>query len=80
MVGNGKNPLNSICCLVDKNLLFSVIGIKMEKAFTLNFLTDNPEIDFNQEWTWKPEKAMTGLEIKTATFSGKNQADDYTNE
>lgn len=52
----------------------------MEKAFTLNFLSTNPEIDFDQEWTWKPENAMKGLEIQTATFSGKNQADDYTNE
>lgn len=52
----------------------------MEKAFTLNFLSDNPEIDFEQEWTWKPENCLKDLAIKTATFSGKNQADDYTNE
>lgn len=52
----------------------------MEKAFTLNFLTQNPSIDFDQEWRWQPEEDLRDLSIKTATFSGKNQADDYTNE
>ncbi|WP_167509583.1 hypothetical protein [Actinobacillus vicugnae] len=52
----------------------------MEKAFSLNFLKENPEVDFNQEWTWKPEHYLKDTAIKTATFSGKNQADDYTNE
>lgn len=52
----------------------------MEKAFTLNFLSENPEIDLNQEWLWQPKHDLKDLHIKTATFCGKNQADDYTNE
>lgn len=52
----------------------------MEKAFTLNFLSENPEIDFEQEWSWKPTSELDALDIKTATFCGKNKADDWTGE
>lgn len=52
----------------------------MEKSFSLNFLEENPNIDIEQKWLWKPLSDIGGLEIKTATFSGKNQSDDYTNE
>lgn len=52
----------------------------MEKSFSLNFLQANPSIDMEQEWKWQPENGLNGSEIKTATFSGKKQTDDYTNE
>lgn len=50
------------------------------KAFTLNFLEANPSIDMQDGWIWSPESDISDLDIKTATFSGKNKADDYTNE
>ena len=53
---------------------------EQEKSYSLRFLESNPEIDYGQEWNWKPKAAMNQLDIKTATFSGKNQSDDYTNE
>lgn len=53
---------------------------EQEKSYSLKFLESNPEIDYEQTWSWKPKGAMNQLEIKTATFSGKNQSDDYTNE
>lgn len=53
----------------------------MEKSFSLNFLQANPSIDMDQEWKWQPENGLNGIEkTKTATFSGKNQADDWTGE
>jgi hypothetical protein len=51
----------------------------VEKSFTLRFLKPIPSSDEQQPWIWDPEKPMI-LNIKTATFSGKNKADDYTNE
>jgi len=51
----------------------------VEKTFTLRFLKENPSIDEKQNWIWDPEQPQI-LNIKTATFSGKNKADDYTNE
>ena len=53
---------------------------EQEKSYSLKFLESNPEIDYEQTWSWKPKGAMNHLEIKTATFSGTNQSDDYTNE
>lgn len=50
------------------------------KSFIFNLVEENPEIDFNQSWSWSPKKQPSSLNIKTATFSGKNKADDYTNE
>lgn len=50
-----------------------------EKAFTLRFLKENPSIDEKQNWIWDPERPQI-FNLKTATFSGKNKADDYTNE
>ncbi|MDG9699866.1 hypothetical protein [Ottowia cancrivicina] len=51
------------------------------KAFTLKFLERYPSVDAEpHEWLWQPVANRNSLEIKTATFSGKNQADDYTNE
>ncbi|MCG5541898.1 MULTISPECIES: hypothetical protein [unclassified Halorhodospira] len=50
------------------------------RSFTLSFLEENPAIDMSQGWVWEPEKDLDVTSIKTATFSGKNQADDYTNE
>ncbi|MEH1971323.1 hypothetical protein [Nostoc sp.] len=52
---------------------------QVEKAFTLCFLKPAPSSEEQEFWIWDPEKPMI-LNIKTATFSGKNQADDYTNE
>lgn len=52
----------------------------MEKSFTLNFLDTNPSIDFDAEYTWKPANPLNDLSIKTATFSGKKQTDDWTGE
>ncbi|MBC1239456.1 hypothetical protein [Nostoc sp. 2RC] len=57
----------------------TVSGSQVEKAFTLRFLKPAPSSDDQEVWIWDPEKPMI-LNIKTATFSGKNQADDYTNE
>lgn len=51
----------------------------LEKSFTLAFLKSNPSINEEQNWIWDPEQPQI-LNIKTATFSGKNKADDYTNE
>ncbi|STZ76950.1 hypothetical protein [Bergeriella denitrificans] len=51
-----------------------------EKSYSLRFLQNNPEIDFEQAWSWKPQNNMNQLHIKTASFSGKNQADDYETE
>ena len=50
------------------------------RSFTLNFLEENPSINMSQGWIWKPDNNLDVTDIKTATFSGKNQADDYTNE
>lgn len=44
---------------------------EQEKSYSLRFLESNPEIDYGQEWNWKPKAAMNQLDIKTATFSGK---------
>ena len=53
---------------------------RMEKSFSLRFLKPAPSIDESPDkWTWTPYKPFI-FNIKTATFSGKNQADDYTNE
>lgn len=53
----------------------------MEKSFTLNFLDANPSINFDSEYTWKPATPLNHLSsIKTASFCGKNQADDYQSE
>ncbi len=54
-------------------------SVASEKAFTLKFLKTNPSINEEQNWIWDP-KYPEILNIKTATFSGKNKADDYTNE
>lgn len=55
--------------------------VSIEKTFTLKFLKSNPSIDHDHDkWTWEPVRNRGNLDIKTATFSGKNQADDYTNE
>lgn len=50
------------------------------KSFTLNFMKSNPNIDMKSDWIWEPANDLSDLDIKTATFSGKNKADDYTNE
>lgn len=50
------------------------------KNFLLNFVEENIEINFDQEWSWQPKNKVPELDIKSATFSGKNKADDYTNE
>lgn len=51
------------------------------KSFTLKFLKPNPSISLDEkDWIWQPVKSRESLDIKTATFSGKNQSDDYTNE
>lgn len=54
----------------------------MEKSFSLKFLEESPCVDFDIEWAWKPKHEMSHLDaIKTATFgSGRNQAEDWTNE
>ena len=52
----------------------------MEQSFTLNFLEEAPSIDMEQECLWSPKQRVDIHGIQTATFSGKNQADDYTNE
>ena len=54
-------------------------SLASEKAFTLKFLQSNPSINEEQNWIWDPEQPQI-LNLKTATFSGKNKADDYTNE
>ena len=55
-----------------------------ERAYTLNFLKANPSIEEDpQKWNWTPAKADSPYMphmLKTATFSGQNQADDYQNE
>ncbi|WP_156472598.1 hypothetical protein [Bergeriella denitrificans] len=51
-----------------------------EKSYSLRFLQNNPEIDFEQAWSWSPQNNMNQLHLQTATFSGKKQTDDYTNE
>ena len=44
-------------------------------------IKSNPAVETDEaHWTWTPVKHRGSLDIKTATFSGKNQADDYTNE
>lgn len=58
---------------------YTLSDSQVEKAFTLRFLKPAPSSDEQELWIWDPEKPMI-LNIKTATFSGKNQADDYTNE
>ncbi len=55
--------------------------VSIEKSYTLKFLKSNPAVETDEaHWTWTPVKHRGSLDIKTATFSGKNQADDYTNE
>ncbi len=55
--------------------------VSIEKAYTLKFLKANPSVDLDSDnWSWQPATRADALSIKTATFSGKNQADDYTNE
>ena len=56
-----------------------VANSKVEKSFTLRFLKPIEPPDEQQPWIWDPEKPLI-LNIKTATFSGKNKSDDYTNE
>ena len=47
------------------------------QAFSLNFLSKPIAYsDAPSEWIWEP---AFGLEIKEATFCGKNKADDYKN-
>lgn len=51
------------------------------KAFSLRFLTSDGDHEFNEaEWIWTPHRDLTATDIQTATFSGKNKADDYKNE
>lgn len=57
----------------------TVSDSQLEKAFTLRFLKPAPSSDDEELWIWNPEKPMI-FNIQTATFSGKNKADDYTNE
>ncbi|MEN9374145.1 MAG: hypothetical protein RIR79_1697 [Pseudomonadota bacterium] len=52
----------------------------MEKAFTIEFLTEPASIDMEQLWIWTPAEKLDETNLQTATFSGKNKADDYTNE
>lgn len=55
--------------------------VSIEKSYTLKFLKPNPSVETDKEqWTWAPVKHRGSLDIQTATFSGKNKADDYTNE
>ena len=55
--------------------------VRIEKAYTLKFLRPNPSTDMDSDkWSWKPVNHNGALGIQTATFSGKNQADDYKNE
>lgn len=49
-------------------------------AYSLRFLKAAYSPDNNVEWIWDPKKDLSPMMIKTATFSGKNKADDYTNE
>ncbi len=52
----------------------------VEKSFSLRFLKSNPSIaDSPDKWIWEPSRPFI-FNIKTATFSGKNKSDDYTNE
>lgn len=57
----------------------SKVSAGVEKSFTLQFVKPAFSIDETQPWIWDPETPMI-FNIKTATFSGKNKADDYTNE
>ncbi len=55
--------------------------ISIEKSYTLKFLKSNTSVEMDEEkWSWKPVTHRGSLNIQTATFSGKNKADDYTNE
>jgi hypothetical protein len=55
-------------------------SVKNERAFSLRFLKPGISIYEEQKnWKWTPYKPFI-FNIKTATFSGKNKADDYTNE
>lgn len=55
--------------------------VSIEKAYTLKFLRSNPSVDMDSnKWSWKPFIPGHEMSIQTATFSGKNQADDYSNE
>jgi hypothetical protein len=54
--------------------------IQNEMAFSLRFLKKSHSFDENSaDWLWQP-KNLIPLNMQTATFSGKNKADDYTNE
>ena len=56
-------------------------NISVGKAFTLNFLQEPFQAFQEQdEWLWQPVKSLNVDSIQTATFCGKNQADDYQNE
>ena len=55
--------------------------VSIEKAYTLKFLKSNPSVEMDKDqWTWAPIIHRGSLSLQTATFSGKNKADDYTNE
>ena len=55
--------------------------VSIEKAFTLKFLKPNPSVEIDSDkWSWQPAIRHDALGINTATFSGKNQADDYERE
>jgi len=54
---------------------------RSEKAFTLNFLRKpSPAFEDQDQWLWQPVKSLSIDSINTATFSGKNQSDDYERE
>lgn len=57
----------------------SMASAGIEKSFTLRFVKPAFSIDETQPWIWDPKTPMI-VNLKTATFSGKNKADDYTNE
>lgn len=51
------------------------------KAFSLRLLENAADPEFGvDEWIWTPHRDLTATDIQTATFSGKNKADDYKNE
>ncbi|MCL2635288.1 MAG: hypothetical protein FWD50_01485 [Betaproteobacteria bacterium] len=59
----------------------SLINPAIEKSFSLRFLKSNAEIEHDlDKWLWQPARYRDNPNLQTATFSGKNQADDYTNE